>query len=699
MFYIFNNEIDNIKKYDYFHETYKELLLKYCFESSKRKKTKIIFLIIVFIIIILYYNFQNFEYLILLNHQKKDEKEESNYKIMEINNKVEEIYYEDNTDYSKFFTNIKAIAIYYPNIYLSKFRQKILSEPNSNQIIEHYGCKTGKNSILNKIDNKEVNNRILKSYDFHDYNFIKNQINLAKSHGLYGFGFYIFWFSGIILFDKYIKIFLEVRRLNYKFLFILKHKFINNYENSFDIKKYNRNHPEKIILKIKKFLLDERYIKYDSKPIICIDNYKNNSKVKSTIISWRNEAKNNGIGDIFIIASLKDKNITSIKESKIFDAGYESLPKYLFSSKLLVNKKENYRFYSGLIYRDISFEKQGNFPIYRGSTLENDFKIKNLTIFGEYHPEYFYIMNKMIINWTITNYNETNRFIFINSWNNYYEGAYLEPENQFGYGTINALSKSLFNISFKKTNYNLENLYNKSFIAVQAHVFYDDLVDEIIEKTNNIPVKFDLYVTTNSPYKKNIIRQKITSKSKSNYYEIKIVKNQGRDILPLLRQMGKVINKYKYFCHIHTKKTLENPNYGLAWRKYLYKNLLGSTELITDILSDFENNQMLGFIFPETFYEAKEAALKLNALLINSINYLLKRLLNGYKMGNCLDFPAGDMFWAKTKAVYQIFEDNFKNDIFLEGKGPQTILFAIERIWLYIVKYNGYYYKKTCEYY
>ena len=35
----------------------------------------------------------------------------------------------------------------------------------------------------------------------------------------------------------------------------------------------------------------------------------------------------------------------------------------------------------------------------------------------------------------------------------------------------------------------------------------------------------------------------------------------------------------------------------------------------------------------------------------------------------------------------------------LEGNGPQTILFAIERIWLYIVKYNGYFYKKTGEYY
>ena len=163
--------------------------------------------------------------------------------------------------------------------------------------------------------------------------------------------------------------------------------------------------------------------------------------------------------------------------------------------------------------------------------------------------------------------------------------------------------------------------------------------------------------------------------------------------------MEHVVNKYKYFCHIHTKKSLQNPRYGLAWRKYLYNNLLGSTKIISEILTNFENNEKLGFIFPEAFYEAKEAELKLNQLLINSMNFLINKLFKGYIIGKKLDFPAGDMFWAKSKAVYQIFQINLKNDIFMEGKGPQTLLFAIERIWLYIVKYNGYYYKKNCGYY
>ena len=308
-------------------------------------------------------------------------------------------------------------------------------------------------------------------------------------------------------------------------------------------------------------------------------------------------------------------------------------------------------------------------------------------------------MNKTIINKTLNNCSDSNKFIFVNSWNNYFDGAYLEPDYRFGFGGLNALSKSIFNLNFKNMTYHYSNLENSAKIAIQAHIFHVDLVEDIIKITNNIPVKFDLYITTNNLYKRRIIKEYMKKNSKANKYEIKIVKNKGRDILPLLIQMRNVFYKYKFFCHIHSKKTLQNPNYGYKWRLYLYKNLLGSKETISEILSDFESDAKLGFIFPETFYQAKESALKLDKPLVNSINYLIKKILGEFKMGNQLDFPAGDMFWARSKAVYQIFQINLENDIFLEGKGPQTILFAIERIWLYIVKYNGYYYKKKCGYF
>lgn len=45
------------------------------------------------------------------------------------------------------------------------------------------------------------------------------------------------------------------------------------------------------------------------------------------------------------------------------------------------------------------------------------------TIFKKYSPEKFYILNKIIIEWTKANYNKTNRFIFVNTWNEWGEGS------------------------------------------------------------------------------------------------------------------------------------------------------------------------------------------------------------------------------------------------------------------------------------
>ena len=215
---------------------------------------------------------------------------------------------------------------------------------------------------------------------------------------------------------------------------------------------------------------------------------------------------------------------------------------------------------------------------------------------------------------------------------------------------------------------------------------------DIINRTNNIPVKFDLYITVTSPEIKNRLENKLYSKT--NYFEILIVENKGRDVLPFLKQIKTKFKYYKYLCHIHTKKSLIAPDIGNLWRNYLYDNLLGSTSIVSEILYDFENNEKLGFIFPETYYEIIKQFFLLTEGTKKWMNFLASKLFSNYQVGELSNFPAGNMFWARMTAISQIFLYDFREYFPEEDKQTNdTIMHAIERIWLYLVKFNKFYYK------
>ena len=206
---------------------------------------------------------------------------------------------------------------------------------------------------------------------------------------------------------------------------------------------------------------------------------------------------------------------------------------------------------------------------------------------------------------------------------------------------------------------------------------------DIINRTNNIPVKFDLYITVTSPEIKNRLENNIN-----------IVENKGRDVLPFLKQIKTKFKYYKYLCHIHTKKSLIAPDIGNLWRNYLYDNLLGSTSIVSEILYDFENNEKLGFIFPETYYEIIKQFFLLTEGTKKWMNFLASKLFSNYQVGELSNFPAGNMFWARMTAISQIFLYDFSEYFPEEDKQTNdTIMHAIERIWLYLVKFNKFYYK------
>ena len=566
---------------------------------------------------------------------------------------------EDNIDFSRYNTSIKAIVLYNSNII-------IINETNEEE--------------KNYLNNDELINNI------------KNQITLAKNHGIYGFAFHYYWSPDKKLVNIPLDLIISNKELKINFFLMIENNIFFNDKNA-----QNKN-IKKFIGDMEKYMSDERYIKFDNKPVISINN---DNIDEDDIYYLRSAFKVNNFGEIFIISNSNDINLTNKIRENIYDGlyhstSYESLEKIIYS----FNNTYNY-FYTNLLEENLQFlnnNKINDTLIFRTSITISEYPIivkeKNLRIYGDYTPNKFYFLNKIIIDWTKKYYNEDSQYIFIRGYN---KNIFLNNITDFS--NINSFSKAIYRLPFllpNESKYNITNLLDGVFVLVQAHVFYIDLLPEIVNKTNNIIVPFDLYITTTTYENKLFIENYLKETSNANKYSVLLVENKGRDIIPLLYQVKDVIKNYKYICHIHTKKHL-----GDGWRTYLYENLLGNINITSAILSDFENDDKLGFIFPEHYHQQIKFIYNWNRNNAKQVNYLFEILFKKMKIkvGQTLDFPDGNMFWARTEAIYQVFNDKIIHLCPEEnGQIDGTALHAIERLWLYLVKINGFYYKSSLYY-
>ena len=574
--------------------------------------------------------------------------------------------YEDNLYFLEYNTTIKPIALYNPKNYLI------------NSTFTNYSLK--------------YNIEMLYIYDINAKKLSK-QINLAKSHGIYGFGFYYFWPYERRVFNSPLDIMIDNKQLDFNFLLIWEPDL------KYDKKKKNKDMNFKIskfCSDISKYVMDKRYIKFNNeRPIIGINNTDIN---KTDLYTLRQNFRDNNLGEIFILLNANDSYIIY---NNIFDKNksdgiyYSTNLDFLDKVRFYYNKTYGY-FYTELLYHNLFLNITNNDSyIYRTSVpLLNYPKYikKNKTyIYGDYTQEKFYIFNQEIIKWTKKRYNKDNQYIFIDNFN------FLEEDSILGYANINTFSKALYEIPFiDDRKFNLINLQRNTLVLVQAHVYYTELLADVVNKSNNIPVPFDLYITTDTKEKKNFIEDYLKKNTNANKYEVLIIENKGRDVIPFLIQIKDIWENYKYFCHIHTKKHGYDELIGHNWQGYLYNNLLGNKDTISKILSDFENNNKLGVIIPDHFYSQIKYAFYLDFRNKKHLYNLFETLFPYMKLkiGNVLDFPIGNMFWARTSAVYQIFDKKIiKKCPEEKGQLDGTMLHAIERIWLYLAKLNGFYYK------
>lgn len=367
--------------------------------------------------------------------------------------------------------NVKIIANYLPQYHVIEENNKWWGDGFTDWV----ATKTAKPLFENHREPRiPLNNNY---YSLDDVNAIRWQANLARKYGIYGFGIYHYWFSSNQnLLYKPVEILLNNKDIDINYMLIWdnsswkrtwkKEKFANDWAPKFDndLEKENNNgilaeliygnedewkiHFEYLL----KFFKDKRYIKIDNKPVFAFYQPNNDFEtVKRMSNYWDKLAKDNGFNGIicamrenykknhleyklrysplspeYFINKIKYKikDIIADKTGKIRFYNYDKCWKEILSN---AKKSDEKTFLSGFVDFDDTPRRANKGRVMKGATPEK---------FGKYIEKLAKIAKE-----------KNQEYLFVTAWNEWAEGAYLEPDTVNGYAYLEQLK-----IAIEKVN-------------------------------------------------------------------------------------------------------------------------------------------------------------------------------------------------------------------------------------------------------
>jgi hypothetical protein len=205
---------------------------------------------------------------------------------------------------------------------------------------------------------------------------------------------------------------------------------------------------------------DERYIKVNGKPLMGVWEVNELPNAKKTSEIWQEIAIKNGFQGLYLI---NVDHFSHIKDPELigFDAVTEFVPDWGYlPNKQQPNLWENVLNYFNIqrsslfdhrVYNYEDFIKKNiarnkpefkYFPCCTPSWDNTSRRIKDASILHGSTPELFEYWITEIVK-KFRPYSDEENFIFINAWNEWAEGAHLEPCAKWGHGYLEALKHSL----------------------------------------------------------------------------------------------------------------------------------------------------------------------------------------------------------------------------------------------------------------
>lgn len=234
-------------------------------------------------------------------------------------------------------------------------------------------------------------------------------------------------------------------------------------------------------------------------------------------------------------------------------------------------------------------------------------------------------------------------------------------------------------------------------MAVCAHVYYTDMLDEILALADTIPGDYDFIATTETEEKKRVIEEKVRGRKNVANVIVRVVEqNRGRDMSSLFITCRDLFleDRYDLVCRLHTKKSPQvAAGQANNFKRHMFENLLNSPGYTANVLDMFYDNPWVGVAVPplvhigyptmgHVWFNNRERAEEIGRML-------------GLRVAMDRDTPVGafgTMFWFRPKALKALFEHPWQwADFNAEPRHVDGgLAHVLERLICYAAQNEGY---------
>jgi lipopolysaccharide biosynthesis protein len=299
-------------------------------------------------------------------------------------------------------------------------------------------------------------------YDLRVDEVRNQQAAMAREYGIYGFCYYYYYFGGKRLLQHPMDRMIESGTPDFPFCVCWANENWNRRWDGFDddmlIEQYHSDHDDVSFIRgLIPAFSDKRYIRVNGKLLMLIYRVDLLPDPLKTSAIWRETIKKE-LGEELYLCAMNGW-VKEIDPERIgFDATVQfpldinhsnSIDTHLFALQHQVDP-ETFKYSQIFDYQKVvnymtSLPKpyykffRGAFPSWDNTPRRQ----KGAKIFVNASPEYFKLFLNRVINLTLKEQEGEERLVFLNAWNEWAEGAHLEPDQEFGRKWLEAVREAL----------------------------------------------------------------------------------------------------------------------------------------------------------------------------------------------------------------------------------------------------------------